>query len=151
MELIFKEITEKEIAGVLEMMAEFNAIDHYPFDVEKTNKNLLHLVLNDSLGKGWMLEADLHVCGYVILTYGYSFEHNGKDGLIDELYLKSEFRGQGLGKQTMEFIEKEAFRLGVNVLHLEVEPHNIGGTELYRKNGYKDAGRILLSKKIVKS
>ena len=149
MELTFKKITENEIYVVLEMMAEFNAIDHYPFDVEKSNRNLLHLVLNESLGKGWILEADRHVCGYVILTYGFSFEHNGKDGLIDELYLKSEFRRQGLGKKTMEFIEQEAFRLGVNVVHLEVEPHNKGGTELYSKNGYKDAGRILLSKKIV--
>lgn len=149
MELTFKEILKKEIPVLLEMMADFNAIDNYPFDRGKTANNILHFLSENSLGKAWLIRADKIICGYLILTFGFSFEHNGRDAFIDELFLKSEFRQKGIGKKTMDFIEEEAFRLGVNVLHLEVEQHNEGGTRLYRKKGFKDNGRILLSKKIL--
>jgi len=48
----------------------------------------------------------------------------------------------------MNFIEKKAQELGVNVLHLEVEQHSTVGSKLYRNRGFKDNGRILLSKKL---
>ncbi|MFA7445962.1 MAG: GNAT family N-acetyltransferase [Flavobacteriaceae bacterium] len=151
MKITFEKITEKEISAVLEMMTEFNAIDDYPFEKDKTEKNLSYFITNSSLGRAWTINADEVIAGYLILTFGFSFEHNGRDAFIDELFLKTKFRQMGIGKKTMDFIETEAVRLGVNVVHLEVEPHNTDGTKLYREKGYKDNGRVLLSKKILKN
>ena len=48
----------------------------------------------------------------------------------------------------MDVISKEASKLGVKVIHLEVEQHNDGGVKLYREKGFKANGRILLSKEV---
>lgn len=54
----------------------------------------------------------------------------------------------GIGGLVMDFISKEASKLGVKVIHLEVEQHNDGAVKLYIDKGFKNNGRILLSKKV---
>ncbi|MFQ3576978.1 MAG: GNAT family N-acetyltransferase [Cytophagales bacterium] len=148
MEIEFKIATEKDVPEVLTMMEHFNAIDNYPFDKLKTNKNILDFLSDTNLGRIWIIQNDNLIIGYFVLTFGYSFEHGGRDAFIDELYLKTEYRRKGIGGLVMDFISKEAPKLEVKVIHLEVERHNDGGVKLYTEKGFKDNGRILLSKKV---
>jgi ribosomal protein S18 acetylase RimI-like enzyme len=46
----------------------------------------------------------------------------------------------------MEFLETKARELGVNAVHLEVDRGNDGAAELYRRAGYLDHGRHLMTK-----
>jgi ribosomal protein S18 acetylase RimI-like enzyme len=82
----------------------------------------------------------------VILTLGYSFEFRGRDAFVDELYIEPEFRRRGLGRRAMEFLEERARALGVNAVHLEVDRGNDAAAELYRRAGYADQGRFLMTK-----
>ena len=82
----------------------------------------------------------------MILTLGYSFEFRGRDAFIDELYIEPEFRRRGLGRRALEFVEEKARALGVNALHLEVDRGNDPAMELYRRTGYENHGRRLLTK-----
>jgi ribosomal protein S18 acetylase RimI-like enzyme len=148
MKIEFKIATEKEIPEILTMMERFNAIDNYPFDKEQTKENLFQFLTDKNLGRAWVIKSDQLLIGYLILAFGFSFEHGGRDAFIDELFLKIEFRQQGIGKMTMDFIQEEASKLGVKVVHLEVERHNEKGVKLYKGKGFKDNGRMLLSKKV---
>lgn len=149
MNIEFVIATQKEFTAILEMMAAFNAIEGYPFDQGRVKKNLSHLVAEPTLGKVWVINVDQKTAGYIVLTFGFSFEHNGRDAFIDELFLKEEYRQKGIGQRAMDFVEKEAFQLGVNVIHLEVESQNENGIRLYKSKGYRNNGRILLSKKVL--
>lgn len=144
----FKEITAQDFDDILDMMAELFAADNYPFNRQKTEKNLAQFIANDALGKAFIIEVDGQYAGYIVLCFGFSFEHNGKYYFIDELYFKPAFRQKGLGGQAMHFIETHAQENGVQVIYLEVEQHNVGGLKLYNKMGYTDNGRILLNKKL---
>jgi ribosomal protein S18 acetylase RimI-like enzyme len=144
----FKIATEKDVPEILTMMEQFNAIENYPFDKSKSNRNILDFLSDANLGRIWLVQNDNTKIGYFVLAFGYSFEYGGRDAFIDELFLKAEYRRIGIGGLIIDFISKEALKLGVKVIHLEVEPHNDGGVKLYRKNGFKDNGRILLSKKV---
>ncbi len=84
--------------------------------------------------------------GYVILTLDYSFEFRGRDAFIDEPYVGPEFRRRGLGRRAMEFVEEKARALNVNALRLEVDRDNDPAVELYRRTGYADQGRHLMTK-----
>ncbi|MEP6262530.1 MAG: GNAT family N-acetyltransferase [Gillisia sp.] len=148
MKIQFLKAEENDVPEILEMMGEFNAIDNYPFDKARTKKNLIDLLGNQNLGRAWIIKKDGQYIGYIILGFGFSFEHNGRDAFIDELYLRPEFRHKGYGKLAMDFILEEVPILGINVIHLEVEQHNKGASILYRKKGFIDNGRILLSRKI---
>jgi ribosomal protein S18 acetylase RimI-like enzyme len=46
----------------------------------------------------------------------------------------------------MEFVETVARELGVNAMHLEVSRDNEAALELYRRIGYVDHGRYLMTK-----
>lgn len=148
MEVGFNEVTKEEFSEVLDMMADFYEIDNYPFDRPGSMQNLEHFIADKNLGRIWLIICDQVTAGYLILTFGFSFEHNGRDAFIDELFLKPEFRSRGIGKIVMKFIDSQARQLGINVVHLEVEQHNAGGNNLYWSMGYRSNGRALLSKKM---
>lgn len=128
------------------MMQQFNAIDDYPFDEKERTENLLSLLENENYGKLWLIKLNGKIAGYTFLGFGFSFEFKGRDAFVDELFVKREYQGQGLGKAAIEFVITEARHLGVKVLHLEAEKHNERGLNLYRKNGFTDHNRFLLTK-----
>jgi ribosomal protein S18 acetylase RimI-like enzyme len=148
MEIAFRSATENDVPVILNMMEQFNAIDHYPFYKDKTRTNLFTFLASEQLGKAWLIEADSVVIGYIVLAFGFSFEHGGRYAFVDEVYMDSTYRGKGIGKRCIDFILNEAPQLGVKVYYLEVEPHNPAGVKLYREKGFSENGRILLTRKL---
>jgi len=97
-------------------------------------------------GRVWLLFLEEKPIGYVVLTLGFSFEFLGTDAFIDELYIEPEFRRRGYGSRAMLLAEAEAKKLGVNALHLEVDEGNEAAFELYRRTGFEDHNRFLMTK-----
>jgi len=148
MNIEFAPATEQDIPEILSMMEEFYAIDNYPFSKKQTGENMLPFISNPDLGRLWIIVTDGSILGYLVFTFGYSFEHGGRFGLLDEFFLKPAFRQKGIGKLVMDFINEEAQKLGIGVIILEVEKHNAAGVKLYSEKGYKDNSRLLLTKKV---
>lgn len=138
--------TPTDIPLLLRMMADFYAIDAYPFDTARTRANLAGFLHEPTRGAVWLIHLAGEPVGYLVLTVGYSFEYGGPTGLVDELYLEPAVRGRGLGRLAMMFAEREAHRRGLAALQLEVEPHNERGNRLYANLGYQGNQRKLLTK-----
>jgi len=117
-----------------------------PFDEDEVRAALDKFLGHADLGHAWLLWLGEKPAGYVILTLGYSFEFRGRDAFIDELYIEPGFRRRGLGRRELEFLEEKARASGVNALHLEVDRGNDPAMELYRRTGYENHGRHLLTK-----
>jgi ribosomal protein S18 acetylase RimI-like enzyme len=117
-----------------------------PFDKGEVCAALETFLVHPELGQAWLLWLNEKPAGYMILTLGYSFEFRGRDAFIDELYVEPEFRRMGLGRRAMEFVERRARELSVNALHLEVDRGNDPALDLYRRTGYEDHGRHLMTK-----
>ena len=118
------------------------------FDEDEVCAALDKFLGHADLGQAWLLWLGEKPAGYVILTLGYSFEFRGRDAFIDELYIEPEFRRRGLGRRALEFLEEKARASGVNALHLEVDGGNDPALELYRRTGYENHGRHLLTKRL---
>lgn len=144
----FKIATLESVSDVLEMMKEFNTIDNYQFNKKITEKNLRDFLCNPELGRLWLIQIDGMIIGYIVLTFGFSFEYQGKDAFIDEFFIREDFRKKGIGKRTLEFVLSKAEKLGVKALHLEVEKHN-NANRLYKGMGFDSIGRELLTKRLV--
>ena len=82
--------------------------------------------------------------GYVVVTTGYSIEYGGRDGFIDDFYVVPAARGRGIGRAMLAFAIREAARLGIRTLHLEVMPGNDPADRLYRSAGFEETGRRLM-------
>lgn len=118
----------------------------YFFDEPVVCKALRTFLADSTFGKTWMFSDGSTPAGYIVLTLSFSFEYHGTDAFIDELYVEPQYRRQGIGRRAVQFVEERARELGVQALHLEVDPGNDPALELYRRAGYKDHERRLMTK-----
>ena len=146
----FKPLEIADISIITQMMQDFYAIDNYPMDVEVA-KNLFHeFISNENLGKSWLIYSENEIVGYIILTFIFSFEYGGKIAFVDELFIKENARGKGIGKEAIQFIQTEVTKLSLKLLYLEVEPHNENAQKLYLAHDFEFHNRKLMKYKVTK-
>ncbi len=143
----FKLYDDKDKVDVLQMMTSFNQIDGYKFDLRTREENLDSFTSNNALGRLYLIRSKQQNVGYIVLAFGFSFEYEGRDAFIDELYIEEDYRNQGIGKLAMDFVESESRKLEVRAVHLEVEKHNGDANRLYRNKGFTSNNRILMTKR----
>lgn len=132
--------------GALEgMVRAYYAEDGHVFDPVRQPAALQAIVAGNPWVRGWMVTCGGVVIGYAVVTISFSVESGGRDGFLDEVYLVPAMRNRGLGRRLLELIDDEARALGLNRLYLEVEHHN-PAIRLYRRAGYRDHRRYLMSK-----
>lgn len=144
----FRVIALSESREFLRLMDAFNASQGYAFDRDAARGVAERFLGNPELGRAWFICDGDSPVGYLIVAFGFSFEHRGRDAFVDEFYLDAPYRGRGWGRRALEFAFDEARALGVGTLHLEVEPENTGAAALYRKLGFRGSGRELLSRSL---
>jgi ribosomal protein S18 acetylase RimI-like enzyme len=146
MNISFKSAEETETGVILNFMIKLYDQENIPFNEKEMEDSLRKLLKNDIYGKAFLIYADGSAAGYLIITFGYSIEFKGKDALIDELYIDKNFRGKGLGTEALKYAEKVCSESGVKAIHLEVEHENYKAQSVYRKFGFKDHSRYLMTK-----
>lgn len=99
-----------------------------------------------NFGRVWLICDGSTLVGYVVLTIGFSFEFHGHDAFIDELYIDVAHRRRGYGRQAVAFVEQQAREMGVTAIHLEADHGNDRAFELYRRTGFEDHDRFLMTK-----
>ncbi len=130
------------------MMQDFYAIDNYPIDIEVSKKLFQEFISDEKLGKAWLIYSEDELVGYIILTFVFSFEYQGRIAFVDELYLKESARGKGIGAKTLQFIKEQIPKLSLKLLYLEVEHHNENAQKLYLANEFEIHNRKLLKYKL---
>lgn len=145
MEINFKLANQSDPEILVELIREFYEVEHLPFD-NNTIRAVEKLLKDDSLGRIWLIQDSKNVIGYVVLTFGYSLEFHGRDAFIDELYIREGYRRQGVGAHTLQFVEDVCPSLEIEALHLEVDRKNTAAQSLYRKVGFEDHDRYLMTK-----
>ena len=145
----FKPLEKVDISTITQMMQDFYAIDNYPMDVEETKTLFQEFITNENLGKSWLIFSENEIVGYIILRFIFSFEYGGKIAFVDELFIKETARGKGIGKEAIQFIQREVPKLSLKLIYLEVEPHNENAQKLYLAHDFELHNRKLMKYKIV--
>ena len=146
----FKPLEIIDISTITQMMQDFYAIDNYPMDVEVAKNLFQEFISNEHLGKSWLIYSENEIVGYIILTFIFSFEYGGKIAFVDELFIKETARGKGIGKEAIQFIQREVPKLSLKLLYLEVEPHNENAQKLYLAHDFEFHNRKLMKYKVTK-
>lgn len=146
----FKPLEISDIEVITQMMQDFYAIDNYPMDVEVAKKLFQEFISNEHLGKSWLIYTENEIVGYIILTFIFSFEYGGKIAFVDELFIKETARGKEIGKEAIQFIQREVPKLSLKLLYLEVEPHNENAQKLYLAHDFVIHNRKLMKYKVTK-
>ena len=136
--LTFRDILSEDRDLVLPMVIDFyhsDAVDH-PVDTAILERSFRDAAdPAEPLLRGLLIQWDGQPAGYMYLTQCYSAEVGGRCVLLDEVYLKPEFRGRGIGTRVLAWLE-ESYP-SARRFRLEVTQANQGAARLYRSAGYK--------------
>jgi GNAT superfamily N-acetyltransferase len=118
------------------------------FTRSRAEAGFRRLVHDASLGRVWLIEDGGRSVGYIVLTWGFTIEYEGRVGLIDELFVDREHRSRGLGARAIKVAEDACRERGIGALQLEVARANTRAQELYRREGFVDHDRYLMTKEL---
>ena len=132
---MIRKMEEKDRASVLEMMRVFYASEAVLSNgsEEIFRADFENCVGDSPYAEGFIVEDANRILGYAMVAKSYSTEFGKPCIWIEDLYIKDEYRGLGLGNMIMEFITKNYTDC---IFRLEVEEENERAIHVYEKNGF---------------
>ncbi|MBR2885963.1 MAG: GNAT family N-acetyltransferase [Clostridia bacterium] len=128
-------MTPKDKSAVLEMMRVF-----YTSPAVFTNgseeiflSDIENCINDNPYLEGYVIENLKEIQGYAMIAKSFSTEFGKPCFWIEDIYIKDEYRGAGLGKMLMDFILKKYTDC---IFRLEVEEENERAVKLYEKCGF---------------
>lgn len=132
---IIRKIKIEDITEVMEMMQVFyNSPAVYSNGSEEIFLKDIESCINDSpYLEGYIFEEDQKIQGYAMLAKSFSTEFGKPCIWLEDLYIKDEYRGLGIGRRFIDYMKhkyKDA------IFRLEVEEENKGAVRLYKSCGF---------------
>ncbi len=84
--------------------------------------------------EGYVFESETGITGYAMIAKSFSTEFGKPCIWIEDIYIKPQFRGTGLGGQFLNYIEE---KYEGHVFRLEAEEENENAVHVYRKHGFE--------------
>ena len=135
MESTIRNITILDTDEVLEMMREFYSSPAVFTDGsdEIFISDIENCINNSDYLEGYIIENSDEIQGYAMIAKSFSTEFGKPCIWIEDLYIRQEHRGKGLGKMFLDFITEKYTGC---IFRLEVEEENAGAVRLYEKCGF---------------
>lgn len=119
---------------------------HIPAEPNRTQ--IRESVLRHITGDQLLLARADQLCGFVMFTVEQgSFEQDVTRGIVENLFIRPNFRGDGIGSELLSRAEQRLSDRGVGTIALHVMADNDRAREFYRVRGY-DPQRLELEKSI---
>lgn len=139
----------EDFEEVLSMMEVFYASDALLVHPER---EVLVRTLRDSVSgspyvTGYGFVEDGALVGYGMVSRSYSTEAGGICLWIEDIYIRPEFRGRGIGTAFLRFVEESGKGSAVR-LRLEAEPENEKAISVYQSAGFRVLGYTQLVKEL---
>ena len=136
METVIRVMTKEDKDTVMEMMRVFYAS---PAVLSNGSEEIfaadIENCVNDSpYLEGFVFENENEIEGYGMIAKSFSTEFGKPCIWIEDLYLKPEYRGLGIGSMFFEYLEKTYTDC---IFRLEVEEENERAIHVYKKNGFE--------------
>jgi GNAT superfamily N-acetyltransferase len=131
---------------LVSMMAEFYAEAEYDLNRTVAAEAFSTILADERLGYIWVIQAEHHDVGHVVLTLKYAMEYSGLIACLDDLYVQPNWRNKGLS--TAALVELRGFceRAGIRAVTVEVGLDNGPAQRVYRRIGFTEgANRQLLA------
>ena len=147
-EIEIKNMTVEHMMEVVEMMRVFYASPAVLSNgSEEIFQNNVENCVNDNpYLEGYVFaekNKEEDILGYAMVAKSFSTEFGKTCMWIEDLYLKPNCRGNGIGTQFFSFIEK---KYPAALLRLEVEAENERAIHVYKKCGFKELPYLEMKK-----
>ena len=139
-------------AEVVAMMHALYAEDQAASSVDESqfSANVVSLVAQPLRGRIILFSDHGNLCGYALLIPYWSNEFGGTLLYIDEMYVRPEARGQGIGTSLFRYLD-ETRPYDAVALGLEVSPGNSRARQLYESLGFRPRENTILTRRLDQS
>lgn len=136
MNTTIRKMQNQDREQVFEMMRVFynSPAVHTNGSTEIYNNDIDNCLNSNNFLDGYVFENDGNIQGYGMLAKSFSTEFGKQCVWIEDLYIKDQFRGQGIGKQFFNYITTHYVDC---IFRLEVEEENQQAIALYKKAGFE--------------
>ena len=136
---MIREIKSDDKIDFIKMCMDFYNTDGVEHSIPVSNMEKTFNLLMEGLdfAKAYVCEKNNKTVGYILLALTYSNEAGGMVVWLDEIYVKPEFRSQGIGSELIDFVI-EKYKNKISRFRLEITESNIGAKKLYLSKGFKD-------------
>ena len=102
--LKFKIATEQDIPVILDFIKQIAIYEKMLDKVFATEESLKESIFDNNRAEALLIEFNNEVIGYIIYFFNFS-TFVGREGLyLEDLYIKPEYRGNGIGKKSFELL-----------------------------------------------
>ena len=106
--LKIRETNEKDCELILSLIKEIAEYEKMSNEVIATEETLLEYIFKNNRAEVVILELDKNPIGYALFFYNFS-TFVGRSGLyLEDIFIKKEFRGRGIGKEVFKFLARKA-------------------------------------------
>jgi len=106
--LKIRETTEEDCSLILSLIKEIAEYEKMSDQVVATEESLKESIFKNKRAEVVILELNEEAIGYALYFYNYS-TFIGKSGLyLEDIFIKKEARGKGIGKEVFKFLVKKA-------------------------------------------
>lgn len=145
MTITYRRFTLKDIPEIMLMMAGLYTDDPTNKQMSGTKFRSTITELSEHPDKGTILimEAKGKIVGYSVIVHFWSNEWGGNVEMIDELFVKADYRGQQIATDFITYLRNNHFN-GAVALQLEVTHRNVKARALYERLGFKPHKNAIL-------
>ncbi|WP_159519229.1 GNAT family N-acetyltransferase [Sunxiuqinia indica] len=131
MEAKFRKIKKTDFPKLIELFKEFATFQRMPGKVTNTEKQMLQ---ESDYVNGFVACQGREVIGYVTCFFAY-YTWIGKSLYMDDLYVKPQFRGQGVGTKLINQVIEFGQAQNCKKLHWQVSEWNQPAIDFYKSIG----------------
>ena len=124
---------------LLDMMIQFNREEAIEIPIEVMKKTLELSFSNPNHVQTFLALDGERVIGYMHVCFSFSFEYQGMEASIDEIYILNENRRLGLAKAVIHEVESVIRSMGVVIFRADVSDDKPWLNDFYNKIGFQQA------------
>ena len=129
--------TTEDLDRLDRMVAGYHAFEGIESDTDRRRAALEPLLEGSPHGAIWLIGPKMAPVGYVAISFGWSIELGGLDGVLDEFWIREAVRGRGMGGEALLALQKTLKAAGIVALSLEVARSNETAARLYQRAGFQ--------------
>ncbi|MEM9709103.1 MAG: GNAT family N-acetyltransferase [Pseudomonadota bacterium] len=126
-----------DLDRLLAMAAKYHSEMGRPFDDAHRRAALLPLLEGASHGAVWLIGPKMGPVGYVAVGFVWSLECAGLLGMIEEIFIRENVRGRGIGTEALAALVARLSETGIAGIDLTVAKENDAAWRIFSRLGFE--------------
>lgn len=146
-EVVIRKATASDVADMVDLLELLFSIEQdFTFNAAKHRQGLAMILTEPEVRCIAVAEVNQSVVGMCSVQTVVSSAEGLRAAWIEDVVIQTPFRGQGIGKKLLAFVEAWCAEQGINRIQLLADQTNIPALEFYQKLNWQRTQLICLRK-----